>query len=60
MINGKNIVVTGASSGIGKSILDKGSKCGLKVVLATKPASTTYAAQSPTPQPTPMAEQPEL
>ena len=38
-------------------ILDKGSKNGLKVVLATKPASTTYAAPEQTPAP---AEQTEL
>ena len=28
-------------------ILDKGSRCGLKIVLATKPASSTYAAPEP-------------
>ena len=33
-------------------ILDKGSKNGLKVVLATKPASSQYAASEPTPAPT--------
>ncbi|MBR1550721.1 MAG: biopolymer transporter ExbD [Muribaculaceae bacterium] len=30
-------------------ILDKGSKTGLKIVLATKPASATYAAPEPEP-----------
>ena len=38
-------------------ILDKGSKNGLKVVLATKPASAQYAAPEQTPAP---AEQTEL
>lgn len=28
-------------------ILDKGSQCGLKIVLATKPASSNYATPSP-------------
>ncbi|MBP3738652.1 MAG: biopolymer transporter ExbD [Muribaculaceae bacterium] len=32
-------------------ILDKGSKTGLKIVLATKPASQTYAAPEPEAQP---------
>ena len=36
-------------------ILDKGSKNGLKVVLATKPASEKYAA----PEPAPAADQPQ-
>ena len=32
-------------------ILDKGSKVGIKVVLATKPASDNYASPEPEPEP---------
>jgi len=43
-------------------ILDKGAKCGVKIVLATKPAqgtpSTTQPAQQPTQQPAPSTAAP--
>ena len=37
-------------------ILDKGSKAGLKIVLATKPASENFAAPEPEPQTEPQPE----
>ena len=37
-------------------ILDKGSKAGLKIVLATKPASENFAAPEPEPQSEPQPE----